>query len=190
MSGYTADVIAHHGVLDAGVHFIQKPFSRRPSPRRSGRRSARGEPASGGSVTGRPAKVRDGARRRRRARVLGRRRGAPSRQLREDLGAPGRMRAKSTRSPSNRHFQNRPSSSTARRCDEGSIKPAICSRSSCARDRRPRHRPSRRAGAASPAPRRFGRRKCDVRPRGPLRSPMLPRNYFGAILRILSPLIV
>ncbi len=27
MSGYTADVIAHHGVLDAGVHFIQKPFS-------------------------------------------------------------------------------------------------------------------------------------------------------------------
>jgi PAS domain S-box-containing protein len=28
MSGYTADVIAHHGVLDDGVHFIQKPFSR------------------------------------------------------------------------------------------------------------------------------------------------------------------
>jgi PAS domain S-box-containing protein len=27
MSGYTADVIAHHGVLDPGVHFIQKPFS-------------------------------------------------------------------------------------------------------------------------------------------------------------------
>ncbi|MBF0233915.1 MAG: PAS domain-containing protein [Desulfamplus sp.] len=27
MSGYTADVIAHHGVLDAGVAFIQKPFS-------------------------------------------------------------------------------------------------------------------------------------------------------------------
>ncbi|MFH1027893.1 MAG: PAS domain S-box protein [Pseudomonadota bacterium] len=27
MSGYTADVIAHRGVLDQGVNFIQKPFS-------------------------------------------------------------------------------------------------------------------------------------------------------------------
>lgn len=27
MSGYTADVIAHHGVLKDGVKFIQKPFS-------------------------------------------------------------------------------------------------------------------------------------------------------------------
>jgi CheY-like chemotaxis protein len=27
MSGYTADVIAHHGVLDDGVLFMQKPFS-------------------------------------------------------------------------------------------------------------------------------------------------------------------
>ncbi len=29
MSGYTADVIAHHGVLDEGLQFIQKPFSLR-----------------------------------------------------------------------------------------------------------------------------------------------------------------
>ena len=29
MSGYTADVISRHGVLDEGVHFIQKPFSMR-----------------------------------------------------------------------------------------------------------------------------------------------------------------
>jgi response regulator RpfG family c-di-GMP phosphodiesterase len=27
MSGYTANVIAHHGVLDEGITFIQKPFS-------------------------------------------------------------------------------------------------------------------------------------------------------------------
>ncbi len=27
MSGYPADVIAHHGMIDAGVHLIQKPFS-------------------------------------------------------------------------------------------------------------------------------------------------------------------
>jgi two-component system, cell cycle sensor histidine kinase and response regulator CckA len=29
MSGYTADVIAHHGVLHEGIHFLQKPFSSR-----------------------------------------------------------------------------------------------------------------------------------------------------------------
>jgi PAS domain S-box-containing protein len=28
MSGYTADIIAHHGVLDEGIFFIQKPFSK------------------------------------------------------------------------------------------------------------------------------------------------------------------
>jgi two-component system cell cycle sensor histidine kinase/response regulator CckA len=27
MSGYTDNVIAHHGVMEAGIHFIQKPFS-------------------------------------------------------------------------------------------------------------------------------------------------------------------
>jgi FixJ family two-component response regulator len=27
MSGHEANVIAHHSVLDEGVHFIQKPFS-------------------------------------------------------------------------------------------------------------------------------------------------------------------
>ena len=27
MSGYTADIISHHGVLEKGVNFIQKPFS-------------------------------------------------------------------------------------------------------------------------------------------------------------------
>ncbi len=27
MSGYTDNVIAHHGVLKEGVHLIQKPFT-------------------------------------------------------------------------------------------------------------------------------------------------------------------
>jgi len=27
MSGYTDDAIGHHGILEAGVNFLQKPFS-------------------------------------------------------------------------------------------------------------------------------------------------------------------
>ncbi len=27
LSGYTADVISHHGILDAGVDYLQKPFT-------------------------------------------------------------------------------------------------------------------------------------------------------------------
>jgi FixJ family two-component response regulator len=34
MSGYTADIIAHHGVLDEGVQFIQKPFGIRDLSRK------------------------------------------------------------------------------------------------------------------------------------------------------------
>jgi FixJ family two-component response regulator len=28
VSGYTADVIAHHGILEEGIHFLPKPFAR------------------------------------------------------------------------------------------------------------------------------------------------------------------
>ena len=28
VSGYTADVISHRGVLDTGAHFVPKPFTR------------------------------------------------------------------------------------------------------------------------------------------------------------------
>jgi FixJ family two-component response regulator len=27
MSGYTDDAIGHHGILEPGVHFLQKPFA-------------------------------------------------------------------------------------------------------------------------------------------------------------------
>ena len=42
MSGYTADVIAHHGVLEPGVHFIAKPFT--PSELAAKIRAALGDP--------------------------------------------------------------------------------------------------------------------------------------------------
>ena len=29
LSGYTANVIAHHGIIDEGINFLQKPFSRK-----------------------------------------------------------------------------------------------------------------------------------------------------------------
>ncbi len=34
MSGYTSNVIVHHGILEAGVHFIQKPFAMRDLARK------------------------------------------------------------------------------------------------------------------------------------------------------------
>ncbi|MCL5268606.1 MAG: PAS domain S-box protein [Bacteroidetes bacterium] len=34
MSGYTANVIAHRGILDEGIHFIQKPFTPRTLARK------------------------------------------------------------------------------------------------------------------------------------------------------------
>jgi hypothetical protein len=34
MSGYTEDAILHHGRLDQGVHFIQKPFRKQDLARK------------------------------------------------------------------------------------------------------------------------------------------------------------
>jgi CheY-like chemotaxis protein len=50
-SGYTDDVIAHHGILDAGVIFLQKPFSLRELAARTrqaldGDQARRGRPMS------------------------------------------------------------------------------------------------------------------------------------------------
>ena len=43
MSGYTADVIASHGILEPGVHFIAKPFT--PAELAAKIREALGDPA-------------------------------------------------------------------------------------------------------------------------------------------------
>jgi len=39
MSGYTENVIAHHGILEPGTAFVQKPFSVQDLLQRVGRRS-------------------------------------------------------------------------------------------------------------------------------------------------------
>ena len=48
MSGYTANVIAHHGVLNEGVHFIQKPFSMEELAAKA-RQALEGSPPAGPS---------------------------------------------------------------------------------------------------------------------------------------------
>ncbi|MFH0991829.1 MAG: PAS domain S-box protein [bacterium] len=48
MSGYTAEVINKHGILDEGVHFIQKPFSTRQFSQKVNEVLAMGEKGSGG----------------------------------------------------------------------------------------------------------------------------------------------
>ncbi|MGD9947895.1 MAG: response regulator [Desulfobulbus sp.] len=34
VSGYTANVIAHHGIIDEGINFLQKPFSKKELSRK------------------------------------------------------------------------------------------------------------------------------------------------------------
>lgn len=46
ISGYTADVIAHQGILEKGVHFLQKPFTYATLAEKI-RELVKGEPGSG-----------------------------------------------------------------------------------------------------------------------------------------------
>lgn len=54
MSGYTADVVTQRGVLDEGVHFLSKPFTRRELARRV-RKVIDAEPAQIATAAGRAA---------------------------------------------------------------------------------------------------------------------------------------
>lgn len=54
MSGYTSDAIAHRGVLEEGLHFIQKPFNMRDLSRRISELMADGNIVSGRQPAGLP----------------------------------------------------------------------------------------------------------------------------------------